>query len=88
MSFLTRAGIPVDLDEIEAWAVRPLTRPAPADDLTRAEDRDQAVLEIRDWNIFPFEIKIETEVGDLYLFGAEARAFVQAQFAALTPWLR
>jgi len=88
MSFLTRAGLAVDLDSVEAWTVRPLVRPAPADDLTSADDRDQAVLEIRDWSIFPFEVMVETEAGQCYLFGSEARAFVAAQLAALAPWLR
>lgn len=82
MSFTTRTGATIDLDAVEAWTVRPLKRPA---DGTGIDDPDQVTL--ADWSIFPFEVAIGGAV-QLYLIGTEARAFVQAQFAALTPWLR
>ena len=89
MTFTTRAGASVALDVVESWTVRAMERPRPAEGLTDPANRDQAALAIHDWTVFPFEVLVlTTDDEELYLHGEEARAFVQAQIAALTPWLQ
>jgi hypothetical protein len=87
--FMTRNGGPVELDDVEAVTLRPMTKPNPADDLTSADDRDQAARELRDWTRFPFTVEVERGDGQtVYLFGLEARDFVAAYWHVVAPWLK
>lgn len=54
-------GLRVDIRSITIY---PRHRPGPADDMTHAEDRDQAARELKTWLEWPYEIEINIEVGD------------------------
>lgn len=91
-SFRTGAdgtGPEVDFDDISGIAIRQEPKPKPADDMTRAEDRDQAARELAQWTRFPFtvvaEIRDTTDVA--YLYGTEARDLVRAWYQIVAPWL-
>lgn len=86
--FTTPGGQAVELDDVEAVTVRPLTRPAPADDPANPDDRDQAAREIGNWSIFPFEVEVLTSGGPRFLFGAEARDFIAGWMEQFRPWIR
>jgi hypothetical protein len=59
-------------------SIHPLPRPAPADDLRKAEDRDQAARELKHWTEWPFEIEVEEADGGIdVLYGHEARLFLK-----------
>lgn len=77
---MTTSAAPI----IRRVSIYPLARPAPANNLRLAEDRDQAACELRQWHEWPYEVEVELEDGHLEnYYGTVGRAWLLAWTATL-----